>query len=97
MLLQLQAKAQALSIFIKVKHMMLFLVQQRCFCVRKRIRKTRVLHGSEKANDIGEQMILARRLAEYGTRFVTLHCGGWDMHSNVSNAPRQESLQLTKQ
>lgn len=56
------------------------------FALEKESEETRALYGSEKANDIGEQMILARRLAEYGTRFVTLHYGGWDMHSNVSNA-----------
>lgn len=35
---------------------------------------------------VGEQMLLARRLVEKGTKFVTLHYGGWDMHSNISNA-----------
>ena len=56
------------------------------FALEKESEETRALYGSQKANDIGEQMILARRLAEYGTRFVTLHYGGWDMHTNVSNA-----------
>ena len=44
------------------------------------------MYGSTKANDIGEQLLLARRLVEHGTRFVTLHYGGWDMHGNISNA-----------
>ena len=35
---------------------------------------------------IGEQLLLARRLAERGTKFITVQYGGWDMHSNISNA-----------
>lgn len=35
---------------------------------------------------VGEQLLLARRLAEAGTKFVTIHYGGWDMHSNISTA-----------
>jgi len=45
--------------------------------------KTKSLYGS---STIGTQLLLARRLAEYGTRFVTLNYGGWDMHSNISQA-----------
>ena len=37
-------------------------------------------------SSIGKQLLLARRLCEFGTRFVTLHYGGWDMHSNIANA-----------
>jgi len=35
---------------------------------------------------IGDQMLLAKRLAEYGTKFVTVHYGGWDMHGNIKKA-----------
>lgn len=56
------------------------------FATDKETEETKALYGSTKANDIGEQLILARRLVEYGTRFVTLHYGGWDMHGNISNA-----------
>ena len=35
---------------------------------------------------LGEQMLLARRLVENGTRFVTIHYGGWDMHSNIAKS-----------
>jgi uncharacterized protein (DUF1501 family) len=31
-------------------------------------------------------MLLARRLVEAGTRFVTLTYGGWDMHSNIEGS-----------
>ena len=45
--------------------------------------KTHELYGKDA---IGQQLLLARRLAEHGTRFVTLHYGGWDMHGNISKA-----------
>ena len=32
---------------------------------------------------VGDQMLLARRLAQFGTKFVTVHYGGWDMHSGI--------------
>ena len=35
---------------------------------------------------IGQQLLLARRLCEFGTRFVTINYGGWDMHGNIANA-----------
>jgi len=35
---------------------------------------------------LGEQMLLARRLVENGTRFVTIQYGGWDMHSNIAKS-----------
>ena len=37
-------------------------------------------------SDIGKQLMQARRLVEYGTRFVTIHYGGWDMHSNIKKS-----------
>ena len=40
----------------------------------------------EYGSGIGEQLLLARRLAERGTKFVTIQYGGWDMHSNISKA-----------
>jgi len=32
---------------------------------------------------IGRQLLMARRLVEAGVGFVTIHHGGWDMHSNI--------------
>jgi hypothetical protein len=66
------------------------------FAVEKESESTKALYGSTKANDIGEQLILARRLAENGTRFVTLHYGGWDMHSNISKAMQGKVPPLDK-
>jgi hypothetical protein len=35
---------------------------------------------------LGQQMLMARRLCEAGTGFVTIHYGGWDMHGGIQNA-----------
>ena len=34
-------------------------------------------------NSAGQRMLMARRLVEAGSRFVTLTYGGWDMHDNI--------------
>ncbi len=36
----------------------------------------------------GERLLLARRLTQYGAKFVTVSIGGWDMHENL--APSME-------
>lgn len=36
-------------------------------------------------NSAGQRMLLARRLVEAGTRFVTLSYGSWDMHQKINN------------
>jgi hypothetical protein len=66
------------------------------FAVEKESEATKALYGSTKAKDIGEQLILARRLAENGTKFITLHYGGWDMHSNISKAMQGKVPPLDK-
>ena len=66
------------------------------FAMDKESDETKALYGSTKANDIGEQLILARRLAQYGTKFITLHYGGWDMHSNISNALKGKVAPIDK-
>ena len=35
---------------------------------------------------IGQQFLLARRLIEAGTKFITINYDGWDMHSNIDQA-----------
>lgn len=32
---------------------------------------------------IGEQLLLTRRLVEAGSKFITIHYGGWDMHEKI--------------
>ena len=39
-------------------------------------------------------MLLARRLVEAGSRFVTLTYGGWDMHDNVADGFKRLGPQL---
>jgi hypothetical protein len=36
-------------------------------------------------HEAGQRMLLARRLAESGVRFVSLTVGGWDHHANLAN------------
>lgn len=38
----------------------------------------------------GSRMLLARRLVEAGTRFVSLTAGGWDHHDNIKNGINQQ-------
>ena len=66
------------------------------FDLDKEKEATKALYGSTKANDIGAQLLLARRLAENGTRFITIHYGGWDMHSNISKAMKGKAPPLDK-
>lgn len=37
-------------------------------------------------NTAGARMLLARRLVEAGSRFITMTYGGWDMHGNIHNS-----------
>jgi len=53
------------------------------FNLDKEDEKTKEMYGKDS---IGQQLLLARRLCEFGTRFVTINYGGWDMHSNIANA-----------
>jgi hypothetical protein len=41
-------------------------------------------------NAAGQRMLMARRLVEAGTRFVTLTYGGWDMHDNINGSMRSQ-------
>jgi hypothetical protein len=52
------------------------------FDIDKESSSTRDKYGR---NSAGARMLLARRLVEAGTRFVTLTYGGWDMHNNIDS------------
>ncbi len=41
-------------------------------------------------NTAGSRMLMARRLVEAGSRFVTLTYGGWDMHDNINGSIRSQ-------
>jgi len=34
-------------------------------------------------SSLGESLLLARRLVQAGSKFITVHHGGWDMHSDI--------------
>ncbi|WP_218280948.1 DUF1501 domain-containing protein [Verrucomicrobium spinosum] len=52
--------------------------------------KTRDLYGR---NNLGQQMLLARRLVEVGVSFVTVHYGGWDHHRQLFKTCKGEFMQ----
>jgi hypothetical protein len=54
----------------------------KAFDIKEESEKTREKYGK----GVGEQLLLARRLVEAGTKFVTVNYGGWDMHSNISTS-----------
>jgi len=45
-------------------------------------------------NAAGMRMLLARRLAEAGVRFVSTTLGGWDHHQNIQNAMQRQVPEL---
>ena len=53
-------------------------------------KETPALRDKYGRNTAGARMLLARRLVEAGTRFVTLTYGGWDMHDNISNGMKNQ-------
>lgn len=52
--------------------------------------KTRDLYGR---NDLGQRMLLARRLVEVGVPFVTVNYGGWDHHRDLFKTCKGEFMQ----
>ena len=57
------------------------------FDLNKETKKTKEAYG---LNSAGQRFLLARRLVEAGTRFVTVTYGGWDHHNNIKdNITRQ--------
>src|SRR3954469_16944159 len=47
-------------------------------------------------HDAGQRMLMARRLVESGTRFVSLTYGGWDMHQGIAKGIEQQVPQFDK-
>ncbi len=60
------------------------------FDVSKEDRGVRERYG----RDLGERMLLARRLCEAGCGFVTLSHNGWDMHTNLTGGLRSRCPQV---
>jgi hypothetical protein len=64
------------------------------FDVNKESQATREMYGISEGggnnSDIARRMLIARRLAENGVRFVQVWAGGWDHHTDVKgNLERQ--------
>ena len=47
-------------------------------------------------SSFGKNLLMSRRLVEYGARFVTVNYGGWDMHSDVSGGFARRGPELDK-
>ena len=52
--------------------------------------ETEAVRNRYGMNTPGQRMLLARRLVEAGTRFVSLTAGGWDHHDNIKNGIQQQ-------
>jgi hypothetical protein len=57
------------------------------FDINKEDAATRDKYGR---NTAGARMLLARRLVEAGTRFITLTYGGWDMHDGIEGGIKRQ-------
>lgn len=47
-----------------------------------------------KTSGFGKSLLMARRLVENGSRFVSLNNGGWDMHNNISDGFKNKGPEL---
>jgi hypothetical protein len=59
------------------------------FDLSRESQATRDMYGEN--NQLGRQLLLARRLCEAGVGFVTINYGGWDMHGGIAAAMRQRA------
>ena len=62
------------------------------FDVKEESSATRDMYGKE----LGEQLLVARRLVETGCGFVTVNYGGWDMHQNIERSMNQRGPVLDR-
>lgn len=54
---------------------------KKVFEVKHEPESVRKLYGE---NEVGNSLLLARRLVESGCKFILVNHGGWDMHTNIS-------------
>jgi hypothetical protein len=62
---------------------------QAAFDLAKEPEKTRDAFGR---NDLGQRLLLARRLVEVGVSFVTVYYGGWDHHKDIFKTVKGEFM-----
>ena len=63
---------------------------QAAFDISREDAKVRDRYGR---NDVGQRMLMARRLVEVGVSFVTVHYGGWDDHRKLFETYKGKRLQ----
>jgi len=69
---------------------LMFGAASKAFDISQESSKTREAYG----DNLGKQMLTARRLCEAGCGFVTIAYGGWDMHGTIERSMKQRSPQL---
>ena len=54
----------------------------------------RIGHKSFRKSNLGQQMLMARRLVEAGCGFVTVQAAGWDMHADGNNPGIEKGMEM---
>ena len=62
---------------------------QQAFDIARESAKVRDAYGR---NDLGQRMLMARRLVEVGVSFVTIYTGGWDHHTKIFESYRGKQM-----
>jgi hypothetical protein len=57
-------------------------------------KETEALRDEYGRTDFGQSLLMARRLAEAGVRFVTVNYSGWDHHEKNLREPRQKAARV---
>lgn len=65
------------------------------FDVKKADAQSITLYNADK-NEFGKNLLVARRVIEAGSKFVTVSHGGWDMHQDISEGMKNRSMEVDK-
>jgi hypothetical protein len=65
---------------------------KQAFDVNAEDRDTRRMYD----NELGQELLLARRLCEAGCGFVTVNYGSWDMHGNIESSMRRRGPEVDR-
>lgn len=63
------------------------------FDIKKADAKSIQLYNADKS-EFGKNLLVARRVIEAGTKFVTVSHGGWDMHQDISDGMKARSIEV---
>jgi uncharacterized protein (DUF1501 family) len=86
------SQAEGMTKFEQQAFNLMFSSAAGAFDISKEAPKTRERYG----NQLGAQLLAARRLCEAGCGFVTISYGGWDMHGNIAKSMEGRSPQLDR-